>query len=132
MRVSVRTSAPADAALLDAHRRAAEEESRGYRGHLDATASTGSAVVEIDGSPVGSVCFSDEGTVRTITRLHVLEAFRQVGAGDALMEWVVSDARSRGMTALRGTALPGDRRSKNLFERHGLVARAIQVERPLD
>jgi len=46
---------------------------------------------------------------------------------DLVLEWC--DARGcRGVDSL---ALPGERATKNFFERYGLTARAIIVHRPL-
>lgn len=132
MNITVRVGSPADSQTLQAHQAAADHESAGYRGHLDVIQPTSAALVEFDGTPVGSVAWTDNGHVRTVTRLHVLPDFRGIGAGDALMEWLLADCIRCGITTLRGSALPGDRQTKNIFERHGLVARAIQVERRLD
>lgn len=118
--------------MLREHAESARRESASYRGSLDPVAVDSGAVVEIDGFAVGSVTFVDEAHVRTVGVLHVLAPYRGVGAGDALLEWLVRDSAERGITSLRAAALPGDRQTKNLFERHGLIARAIQVERMLD
>ena len=41
-------------------------------------------------------------------------------------------AKERGALAIQSVALPGDRATKNFFETHGMVARAIIVHRWLD
>ena len=46
---------------------------------------------------------------------------------DRMLEWV----RSRNIPAVDSLALPGDRQTKNFFETHGLVARAIIVQKDL-
>jgi hypothetical protein len=48
------------------------------------------------------------------------------------MEHFLASARAAGVRRVGGSALPGDRATKNLFERNGLVARLILVERGLD
>ena len=133
MQIAVRIAGDADAEAVESHRRAALLEATSYRGHLDPTASPSgsSAVVLVDGSVVGSAGYSDHDDVRHITHLFVMKECREVGAGDALMVWLVNGAQEAGLLAVRASALPGDRSTKNLFERHGLVARATQVERKL-
>jgi GNAT superfamily N-acetyltransferase len=70
-------------------------------------------------------------------RLAVLEALfvdpeaREVGVGEAIMELVLDWCTARGVIGLDGVALPGDRATKNFFERFGLTARAIVVHRSL-
>ena len=132
MTVSVRLSSGADREVLsDIESLAANEASR-YRGSLDHLQPGAWAVAEIDGTVVGAVSFADREGIRTIGMIHVMASFRGIGAGDALVQWLLDDARGRGLSAIRASALPGDRQTKNLFERFGLVARAIQVERKLD
>ena len=63
--------------------------------------------------------------------IYVEPEARAVGVGSSLMRAVRSWAIGRGAAAIDATVLPGDRASKNFFERHGLVARAITVRTPL-
>jgi GNAT superfamily N-acetyltransferase len=67
-----------------------------------------------------------------VVRGHVEKVFRGVGVGDHLMDAFLAAARAAGVSRVGGEALPGDRATKNLFERNGLVARLILVERNLD
>ena len=111
----------------------ARHESSRYRGHVDVDDNPVETLLAcIADDVVGVLTYRDDGSVRIITAVHVHHAAREVGAGDALMEFVVADAVKVGCTHVRSTALPGDRATKNLFERNGLVARAIQVEKKLD
>ena len=55
-----------------------------------------------------------------------------MGVGERLLEGVADWAQEAGCAALDADALPGDRATKNFFEQHGLVARAIRVERRFD
>lgn len=68
--------------------------------------------------------------VATIERIRVTEAARRVGVGDALLAGASVEARTRGCTRLDALALPGDRDTKNLYERNGLTARLITASRP--
>jgi N-acetylglutamate synthase-like GNAT family acetyltransferase len=133
VRIVVRGALGSDNDVITRLRQSSLEESGRYRGHIDPDYRPGMhALVLVEGEVVGAVAFVDSGTVREITFVHVHPDARGVGAGDALVAWVIEDATEKGIRALRGTALPGDRATKNLFERNGLVARAIQVERTLD
>ena len=66
-----------------------------------------------------------------LTDVYVEAGVREVGVGEALMEEVVRWAEARGCRGLDALVLPGNRATKNFFERFGLVARAIVVHRPL-
>lgn len=66
-----------------------------------------------------------------IELLHVEEVARGVGIGDALLIRAMAEVSARGARSLVASAQPGDRSLKNLFERHGLVARTILVGRDL-
>ena len=66
-----------------------------------------------------------------IRELYVEPDGRDVGIGEALMDGVLAWAREQGCDGVDSFALPGNRALKNLFERYGLVARAILVHRPL-
>ncbi|MGD9702652.1 MAG: N-acetyltransferase family protein [Acidimicrobiia bacterium] len=69
--------------------------------------------------------------VATVTQLYVEPGARDVGIGEALIEELLAWAPTTGAKALEATALPGDRQTKNLFERFGMKARAITVSRRL-
>ena len=69
--------------------------------------------------------------VWTIHVVHVERDARGVGIGDALVGCALAELRRAGASAVESGAQPGDRALKNLFERHGLVARTIIVGRTL-
>lgn len=50
---------------------------------------------------------------------------RENGFGDQLLAEAIRRAKRRGATAVEGESLPGDRHTKNLYERAGIVARLI-------
>lgn len=89
------------------------------------------AVGTIDGVVVGYCAARRAGGVATIDHLFVLEGARGVGVGEALIEEALAWASDLGASVLEATALPGDRETKNLFERFGMKARAITVSRRL-
>ena len=66
-----------------------------------------------------------------IEELYVEPAARQVGVGAALLAPVIDWAIGHGCDGVDALALPGDRATKNFFESHGLVARAIIAHRSL-
>ena len=73
----------------------------------------------------------DGSTVGRVSDIYVLPDARGVGVGEAMMELLMAWAGRRGCIGVDSLALPGDRDTKNFFETHGLVARAITVHRRL-
>ena len=57
--------------------------------------------------------------------MYVTPEARELGFGDALLE--LATGRPLGAAVLEGEALPGDRHTKNLYERAGITARLITV-----
>jgi len=74
---------------------------------------------------------SDTGRVATIEQVFVTNDVRGLGVGDSLISASVAWAKSQNLNALDGFALPGDRETKNLYERAGMVARLITVSTDL-
>jgi GNAT superfamily N-acetyltransferase len=72
----------------------------------------------------------DDAIVR-IDQVWVTPEARELGFGDELLATVIEVARGRGAVAVEGQALPGDRHTKNLYERAGIVARLITTFRRL-
>ncbi|MFK7916858.1 MAG: N-acetyltransferase family protein [Ilumatobacter sp.] len=64
-----------------------------------------------------------------VDQVWVTPDARENGFGDALLELVIDRAKERGAVGVEGQALPGDRHTKNLFERAGIVARLITTYR---
>ena len=87
-------------------------------------------VAEIDQTvPVGYLVLDVTGEVATVDQVYVTVEARQLGFGDALLEAATARARQLGARLLEGQALPGDRETKNLYERAGITARLITVSR---
>lgn len=74
---------------------------------------------------------ADGTSLAAIDALYVLPEARGVGLGEALMDEVLAWAVAGGATGVDAVALPGDRVTKNFFERYGMTARALQVHRRL-
>ena len=73
---------------------------------------------------------ADDGIVR-IDQVWVTPEARELGFGDALLATAIDGAKQHGAVAVEGQALPGDRHTKNLYERAGIVARLITTFRRL-
>jgi len=97
----------------------AEPSTRVLAGCLGTTV-VGHAVVDL---PAG------DAPVRTaeIVELWVHPGARGVGVGGALLDASRRTAFEADCTGLDSLALPGDRDTKNFFEDHAMVARAIRV-----
>jgi GNAT superfamily N-acetyltransferase len=65
--------------------------------------------------------------VATIEQVYVDPGARGIGCGDGMMEAAITWAKNAGCAYLEGEALPGDRETKNLYERSGITARMITV-----
>ena len=72
---------------------------------------------------------SDGSTQANVEEIFVDPGARSVGVGEAILEALLTEASGRGAVAIQSVALPGDRSTKNFFEAHGMVARAIIVHR---
>ena len=66
-----------------------------------------------------------------VTDIYVQPEARGIGVGEAIMDLIVEWATAQGCIGVDSIALPGNRATKNFFERFGLVARAIVVHRSL-
>jgi GNAT superfamily N-acetyltransferase len=95
--------------------------------HADQTVDPGGTDVV-----VGYLVLDVTGAVGRIDQVFVTPAARELGFGDALLAAAAEEARSAGASVLEGQALPGDRETKNLYERAGITARLITVSRRLD
>jgi GNAT superfamily N-acetyltransferase len=81
----------------------------------------------IDDVVVGYLELTRHGHLAEVRQVYVRLEARELGFGDWLLEAALSAARAAGCTVLEGTALPGDRDTKNLYERAGIKARKITV-----
>ena len=88
-------------------------------------------VATIDDVAVGYLQLVTRSSAAEVWQVYVHPEARELGFGDWLLEAAVAHARVLGCTVLEGTALPGDRETKNLYERAGIKARKITVSAPL-
>ena len=93
------------------------------------------AVLDLDdGAPglvVGYLVLDVALPIATVDQVFVTPDARELGFGDALLEAATAAAVDAGAHVIEGFALPGDRDTKNLYERAGITARLITVSRPL-
>jgi GNAT superfamily N-acetyltransferase len=89
-------------------------------------------VAHIDDVVVGYLVavLGDDHIVR-IDQVWVTPEARELGFGDEMLASAIDHARAAGAVAVEGQALPGDRHTKNLYERAGIVARLITTFRRL-
>jgi ribosomal protein S18 acetylase RimI-like enzyme len=66
-----------------------------------------------------------------IDQVWVTPEARELGFGDEMLATSIASAVARGAIAVEGQALPGDRHTKNLYERAGIVARLITTFKTL-
>lgn len=76
---------------------------------------------------VGYLVLDVDGAVAHVDQVYVTPEARELGFGDALLAAATDAARAAGAEVLEGHALPGDRETKNLYERAGITARLITV-----
>jgi GNAT superfamily N-acetyltransferase len=90
-------------------------------------------VASIDDVLVGYAVVVDDGPeISRVDQVFVLPGARELGFGDAMLAAGLAHARERGASVFEGEALPGDRDTKNLYERAGITARLITVSTRLD
>lgn len=77
--------------------------------------------------PVGYLVLERADDVAVVDQVYVTTEARELGFGDALLAAAIDGARATGAALLEGHALPGDRNTKNLYERAGITARLITV-----
>lgn len=91
-------------------------------------------VATIDDVVVGylELRLPEQRSIGVIRQVHVTPGARELGFGDDLLAAAIETARAAGATAIESFALPGDRETKNLFERAGVTARKLIVSKRLD
>jgi GNAT superfamily N-acetyltransferase len=71
------------------------------------------------------------GPIAVVNDVYVTPQARELGFGDELLAAAIDRARASGCELLEGSSLPGDRDTKNLYERAGIKARLITVSTAL-
>jgi GNAT superfamily N-acetyltransferase len=138
--VEVRTAVASDASALDWLQdlaRATAIDMRGGRRWLEETP----AIVDwnvpavfvgtVDGVVVGMLAVAIADPVAEVLLAFVHPEARELGLGDDMLAMALTAARGAGCREFEGTALPGDRDTKNLYERAGITARKLTVSTAL-
>jgi GNAT superfamily N-acetyltransferase len=94
-------------------------------GEIIAKANHALFVIETSGEVCGFAHLEISSPVATVRRVFVRSTARDLGAGATLIEALRTHARSQGCTQIDAYALPGDRLTKNLFERAGMKTRLL-------
>jgi GNAT superfamily N-acetyltransferase len=140
---AMRADDSAELNRLESAARAALVDQRGGTAHLAEVAEVGDwstllgrpdrrvMVGTIDDVVVGYLELVLEPPRAQVRQVYVHPEARELGLGDSMLAAATDSARAAGCTVLEGSALPGDRDTKNLYERAGIVARKIIVSRPL-
>jgi len=84
-----------------------------------------SFVVVSSGEICGYAQMEFVDSVAMVRRVYVHLTARDLGAGATLIDELRNHAKLRGCTRIDAYALPGDRLTKNLFERAGMKARLL-------
>lgn len=109
----------------------AERAPVGEWGSLAGSAARPVWVSTIDEVVVGFLELDVAEGVARVMQVYVEPMAREIGFGDWMLEAATDEARNRGCSVIEGHALPGDRATKNLYERAGVTARKIIVSRAL-
>ena len=88
-------------------------------------------VADVGDYVIGFMVLALRGDLLEVFEIHVDTECRGVGAGDAMVGKAMELARDNSATALIADALPGDRDTKNLFERSGLISQRLQMRREI-
>ncbi|MFA5775350.1 MAG: GNAT family N-acetyltransferase [Ilumatobacteraceae bacterium] len=91
-------------------------------------------VAGFDAEALGYLCvkFAPPTGAPLIEVVYVTDGARQLGLGDGLVTAAIAECRKRGATEIDAYALPGDRETKNLFERSGLTARLLIASKNIE
>ena len=138
---TVRACVLEDALVIDSFEQQAVIEGRNYRGfsqllrdaplvggELPAILnSTDQYVLIIDhhGDAQGFAHVDIHREVATIRRIYITTNARNLGAGSMLLHAAREEAKRRGCKQVDAIALPGDRLTKNLYERANMKARLL-------
>jgi ribosomal protein S18 acetylase RimI-like enzyme len=72
------------------------------------------------------------GGAGVVRQVYVHPEAREVGFGDEMLASAIDAIRELGGVTVESFALPGDRDTKNLYERAGVTARKIIVSKRID
>lgn len=88
-------------------------------------------VATFDDVVVAYLRFHVDGGVLYVDDVFVHPDARELGGGDALLAAAIDVGIARDARRIEAEALPGDRLTKNLYERAGITAKRIIVSSPI-
>jgi GNAT superfamily N-acetyltransferase len=90
-------------------------------------------VAAVDAVVVGYLQLSlpDAAGIAHVRQVHVHPDARELGFGDELLARAIEATLDAGGSVIESWALPGDRDTKNLYERAGVTARKLIVSKRL-
>jgi GNAT superfamily N-acetyltransferase len=88
-------------------------------------------VSTIDAVPIGYLRLHVEAGVVYVDDVFVHPGAREVGCGEALLAAAIEHGVTAGARRIEAEALPGDRETKNLYERAAITAKRITVSSPI-
>ena len=84
------------------------------------------ALATVDGRPAGCAALRRVDDLRAeAKRLYVRPAFRGLGLGRGLVEWVMNEARAAGYREMVGDTMPAMRDALALYDRMGFERRGV-------
>lgn len=138
---TVRIAQPQDAAAIVQLEQQCVHESESFRGsaqlqeaapaigndleHILANVNQSVFVIMSSDEVCGFAQMEITDSVALVRRVYVQLTARELGAGATLIDELRKHARLQGCTRIDAYALPGDRLTKNLFERAGMKARLL-------
>ena len=138
---SVRSATSEDASALAALEQLCVHEAHSFRGSSQLLSAAPLIGLELDSFQIdghhivfviessGEICgfaqMEISESIAMVRRVYVSPMARDLGAGATLIDELRAYARSQGCTRIDAYALPGDRLTKNLFERAGMKARLL-------
>ncbi len=138
---SVRSAASEDASALAALEQLCVHEAHSFRGSSQLLSTAPLIGLELDSFQIdghhivfviessGEICgfaqMEISESIAMVRRVYVSPKARDLGAGATLIDELRAHARSQGCTRIDAYALPGDRLTKNLFERAGMKTRLL-------
>jgi len=134
--IFVRKASHADEEAISEHQRLGALEAVQYRGSAVSqqhdSIDTLTFVAGVGTTIMGSLIATQQSAQHwTIESVFVVSTCREIGIGDSLVVTCLAELSQRDAIWVQSRALPGDRATKNLFERHGLVAQTIIVGKAL-
>ena len=91
------------------------------------------AMATVDGKPAGCVALRQLDASRAeVKRLYLRPAFRGLGLGRGLLEWVMAEARAAGYQEIVGDTMPEMREALALYDKAGFERGEPYSEKPTE